>query len=144
MVSEAGVKQSTAPVFVRQLPRHTYNKEQNHNLPSDSDISTYLPNIPSPRDVERQSVHNAWGVLGERLNLENVNLDDLAASSNNSSEMFDLPFAARPGARRLEEGEQVQEVPRQLNYFRGPLESGPREPVDLNVVVITDTVVEKD
>ncbi|ORX33973.1 hypothetical protein BD324DRAFT_637852 [Kockovaella imperatae] len=132
MTSEAGMGRTTAPVFVRQ-PAGPFGVRK---VRRDDGASI------RPRDLERQS--NPWGALGERLNLDRADLEDLA-ESHSSADAFDLPFAAQPGSRMLRDGEEPkQNLPGQLKDFRGPLDvNRPQEPMDLNIVVTSTTVVDK-
>lgn len=134
---------NTPPTFTQQF---TYNTHRN----------SMVDNSP-------------WGALGDRLNLKRSDLEEMAhgqsnhhlqrQDTNTSNEMIDLPFAAQPGSKRVD-GELYprHDIPRQvsasqrecpltiqLEHFKGPLDvSQPTGPVDLNVVVTTNTVVEKD
>ena len=89
------MNRTTAPVFVRPATGpFTQRKTRG------GDGASYRPR---DKDLERQS--NPWGALGERLNLDRADLEDLA-ESHSSADAFDLPFAAQPGSKMLREGEE--------------------------------------
>ena len=98
MTSEAGITRTAAPVFLR----HTagpFTMNPNRHPPSSQNSSR-----PGFRDLDRQS-SNPWGALGDRLNLDKADLDDLDVG-----EMYELPFAAQPGSRVLRQGKEFQPV----------------------------------
>jgi hypothetical protein len=156
MADEAGAVRNQ--VFVQPPPQF---RKTSHNHNSDTDVES----ANSPRELpvyrvysnrESQQGVKAWNALGERLNIDRANLDELDVRSQNS---FEMPFAAQPGTRHLHVAEYVPQVPRAVSYaplrlgcqltrqldeFRGPLDTTPRRPVDLNIVVTSETVVEKD
>ncbi|RSH92298.1 hypothetical protein EHS25_008713 [Saitozyma podzolica] len=91
-----------------------------------------------------------FDALGEKLHLN----DDTPRENRVSREVpesqigLHLPFAAQPGSRRLREGEDVvvlDRVPSALENFRSPVDvAQPQRPVDLNIVVVTQTLVESE
>ncbi|KAK4690022.1 hypothetical protein P7C73_g89, partial [Tremellales sp. Uapishka_1] len=130
MTSEAGVPKQ-ANVFVQQ--HHPYQPQSSR---------THKSVLPSNRDVPTADRYSTpWGILGERLNLEKTIIDEMESQENS----FDLPFAAQPGSRRLEDQEAYPGAPRALKNFTSPLDiNQPQGPIDLNIVVMTQTLVEKD
>ncbi|EIW71140.1 hypothetical protein M231_01775 [Tremella mesenterica] len=147
MAHEAGVHKQT-PVFVQQqrynnaYPPHPY--QYRHDPASvDSELAT-------PTTAEFAFI-DPWGVLNERLNLDKMEMTKFAESQieshavSQTSERISMPFSAQPGARILREGEEVGDIPTALEHFVAPLDNNYRQgPVDLNIVVTTQTVVEKE
>ena len=104
MTSEAGMGRTTAPVFIRPPSAAAFDLKPAGGAGfggrrGEDGVSLR----PRDKDIGRHS--NAWGALGERLNLDRADLEDLA-ESHSSEDAFDLPFAAQPGSRMLREGEE--------------------------------------
>ena len=116
MTREAGLAKQT-PVFVQPnfAQKHPYNF---NTYPAGPPSTT--SDLPTPGTPE--TMVNPWGVLGERLNLDKVELSGLAESqigmgSVVSERHFSVPFAARPGARIVHEGEHV-DAPIAVSFTR--------------------------
>ena len=69
------------------------NPESFHGLPGNtSPTSSSLPSYRSPHNA-----HDPWGVLGDRLDLEKQDIQELAAQHNQSD--IELPFARHQRGR---------------------------------------------
>ncbi|WVQ81792.1 hypothetical protein IAT38_003917 [Cryptococcus sp. DSM 104549] len=173
MATEAGIPENQVFIRRRahsNRPNHPGNVLPSTST-VESTAKNYHPYTPSPSDLESGLGHghgqlhvqagggmgrrgsNPWEVLGERLNLEKemeedaIQLAERGARVGELSQMTsesDKPFAANKGERILGDGEHFTE-PQLLNHFRSPADfAEPPTPRDLNIVVVTDTVVEKE
>ncbi|KAL7419427.1 hypothetical protein Q5752_006265 [Cryptotrichosporon argae] len=90
-----------------------------------------------------------WDLLGDRLRIDKDDVEDLVASqAGGNNAAYDLPFAATPGTQVVRNSGDLldfHQASNAINQFRSPLDvSRPNEPVNLNIVVVTNTVVEDD
>lgn len=119
------------------------------------------------RDNGSRRGSKPWDVLGERLNLDATDIEDIevgiamdadprrvqrereeeerkVGETSKLSQMTtdsDKPFARTKGERLLTEGEMVNEPTSLLDHFRSPADfANPPRPRDLNILIVTDTV----
>lgn len=143
MADEAGATNQTR-VFVQKPIDGVYKKPYQSSSPSSSTYPISPSPIQSdvlaaqsipPLDAlstSRRSFINpqsAWEALGERLNINSGTLEtpsngdiemrgDISTVSQDSSKSeVHMPFALKPGSRRLEQGESIPHIPHTVSLL---------------------------